>query len=327
MSSPAAALRPMTVGQLLDRTVSLYRRNFLLFFGIAALPSALLLAAQLAMRALGLALEAPPGAVEPVEEFMPIAADYAMVAGVVVLIVAGIVYLVGYALSMAATIHAVAAVHLGRSTGIREAYARLRGRVGRIVNVMLSVLVRVFGGGLVLFLAGIALTAVIVPLLSSVLGPAGAILGGIVAMVALIGAFVLMVILFLRYSIAVQACVLENIKARQALRRSVALTRGGRGRILVIYIVVVVLTYVIMIPLYIPLMVMAYASAPAWMTESLNYLVGFLVGTLVAPIGAIALSLVYYDERVRKEALDIELMMAALDQPQNPNAPAPGYAG
>jgi len=40
-------LRPLSIGELLDRTFSLYRRNFLLFVGIAALPQLLVLALQL----------------------------------------------------------------------------------------------------------------------------------------------------------------------------------------------------------------------------------------------------------------------------------------
>ncbi|MGB7283639.1 MAG: hypothetical protein WBE13_15335 [Candidatus Acidiferrum sp.] len=40
-------LRPLSVGELLDRTFSLYRRHFLLFIGISAIPELLVLALQL----------------------------------------------------------------------------------------------------------------------------------------------------------------------------------------------------------------------------------------------------------------------------------------
>ena len=40
-------LRPLTVGELLDRTFFLYRRHFLLFVGIAALPNLIVLSFQL----------------------------------------------------------------------------------------------------------------------------------------------------------------------------------------------------------------------------------------------------------------------------------------
>ena len=35
-----AALRPMNLGEILDRTFEIYRKKFLLFAGIAALPAA-----------------------------------------------------------------------------------------------------------------------------------------------------------------------------------------------------------------------------------------------------------------------------------------------
>src|SRR5262249_61854826 len=40
-------LRPMSTSQVLDRTFSLYRQNFLLFAGITALPPGLILIGQL----------------------------------------------------------------------------------------------------------------------------------------------------------------------------------------------------------------------------------------------------------------------------------------
>ncbi|MGD0956950.1 MAG: hypothetical protein ABR953_08975 [Candidatus Acidiferrales bacterium] len=40
-------LRPLSLGEILDRTFSLYRRNFLLFLGITALPHLLILALNL----------------------------------------------------------------------------------------------------------------------------------------------------------------------------------------------------------------------------------------------------------------------------------------
>lgn len=43
-----AALRPMNLGEILDRTFEIYRKKFWLFAGIAALPTAIILAIHLA---------------------------------------------------------------------------------------------------------------------------------------------------------------------------------------------------------------------------------------------------------------------------------------
>jgi hypothetical protein len=42
----------------------------------------------------------------------------------------------------------------------------------------------------------------------------------------------------------------------------------------------------------------------------------------VGPLATIAFSLVYYDERVRKEAFDLQLMMTTIDAPALQGAPA-----
>src|SRR5437764_908383 len=46
-SDVTTALRPLTLGELLDRTFQLYRRHFVAMVGIVALPHLLVLAVQL----------------------------------------------------------------------------------------------------------------------------------------------------------------------------------------------------------------------------------------------------------------------------------------
>ena len=65
----------------------------------------------------------------------------------------------------------------------------------------------------------------------------------------------------------------------------------------------------------------ALQHAPAiWQIISL--LANSVSQSLVGPLATIAFSLVYYDERVRKEAFDLQLMMATLDAPILQGAPA-----
>jgi hypothetical protein len=52
----------------------------------------------------------------------------------------------------------------------------------------------------------------------------------------------------------------------------------------------------------------------------LIYLAGFIAGSITGPLATIGLSLLYYDERVRKEAFDLQLMMSSLDAPGLPIA-------
>jgi hypothetical protein len=45
------------------------------------------------------------------------------------------------------------------------------------------------------------------------------------------------------------------------------------------------------------------------------YIANFLGGAMAGPVTTIALVLVYYDQRVRKEAFDLQLMMESVAQP------------
>jgi len=52
----------------------------------------------------------------------------------------------------------------------------------------------------------------------------------------------------------------------------------------------------------------------------------FASTSLVGPLLTIALTLIYYDERVRKEGFDLQLMMSTLEGGA-PNAAAPAGTG
>lgn len=304
------ALRPMSTGQVLDRTFNLYRQHFMLFFGIALIPQAFALVIQLA----------PLGIQQTGAELAVTAA----IAGLVGMFFFIIAWVVGYAVAQAATVFALSAVHLGRATSISDSYGRVRGRYGRVLNVVLSVGIRVVGGGLVVMLAGGALIASPRTLgLSS--GGAGVLVAtGVLLMIA---GMIVALLLLLRYAVAVPACVLEDIKARDALKRSVHLTKGNRGRIFVIYFLVGILNYIVMFALLIPAAMLgaAIAGEQSVVAQALNALAGVLAGALIAPVATIAMALVYYDERVRKEAFDLQLMMGALDKPTGAAASAASY--
>jgi hypothetical protein len=51
-------------------------------------------------------------------------------------------------------------------------------------------------------------------------------------------------------------------------------------------------------------------------------IVEFVSRSLVGALSTIALSLVYYDQRVRREAFDLQLMMSTIDASALPSAPA-----
>jgi len=295
-----APLRPMSTGELLDRTFNLYRNNFLLFVGIATVPPALMLAAQL-IRA---GVVAAPGHPSTVGAGI-------MAAGGIGMIVAVIAYIIGMAVAQAATVFAVSAVHLGRPTTIAESYGRVKGRYGRVLWVIFQAGLRAFLPSMLLIIVAAVAMPLAIKGLGRAAGAVAAIILGLAMIVAVIAAFVL----YLRYSLAVPACILEDITATAAINRSVSLSAGSRGRIFVIYFLMIVINYIVLLLFMIPagLLAALMAKGSPAVATLFTGLAGFLAGTLAGPIATIALSLVYYDQRVRKEAFDIQLMVAVLD--------------
>ena len=126
-----------------------------------------------------------------------------------------------------------------------------------------------------------------------------------------------------KYGLAVPAVVLEDIKGKQACPRSAELTKNSVGRIVAIYfltwiLVVAISAAISMVPGLAAIGLKAAAGTTGF--KVFHYAVSMVVNTLVTPVMSIALTLAYYDQRVRLEAFDIENMMTLLGEP-GPAAP------
>lgn len=300
------SLRPMSIGELLDRTFALYRRNFLLFVGIATLGPAAYLVFQLLT--IG-------SAIVPGQTRQPSPAAFASFG--LGMFVGLIIMLAGMALAHAATVRAVAAVHLGRTITIGGAYKSLSGRVWRVLAVF----------GLVMLIVGVV--AVVIIVTASVLaslaviggaqgGTAGTIAGGLIGIVAVVIGVLLAITIYVRYSLAIQACVVEDLRPLASLKRSVALSKGARSRVLTIYFVFGLLSLVVSLALGGIVGTIGVMLHSPIVSVILIYLTSFIAGSLTGPLATIGMSLLYYDERVRKEAFDLQLMMASLDPSPQP---------
>ena len=146
------ALRPMSVGELLDRSFFLYRKHFLLFVGIAALPHAVTLAFQLG----GVVLRSQMAA-----GFLGWTLMWSLATMVCYLAVA--------AASQGATVMAVSNVHLDRPTSVAESFASIKGRIFYLSMIMIGVGIGISVGFILLIVPGIILACislVVMPLLS-----------------------------------------------------------------------------------------------------------------------------------------------------------------
>jgi hypothetical protein len=127
------------------------------------------------------------------------------------------------------------------------------------------------------------------------------------------------ILLMVRWSLSIQAKVLEDLSATDAWSRSSQLSEGNRWRIFVIWLLFFALSIgvagLIQWPIAFGSIMVARNMGPSaqiW-AQVASAVAGFISQCLVAPLVTIAFSLVYYDERVRKEAFDLQLMMTTLD--------------
>jgi len=318
---PTVNLAPLSLGELLDQTFSYLRKHFWLFAGIMAAPQTLLVGLNLLMQVFLRPPRFVPGTrVVPSAQMVAFMARAGMSTLAILL-----AYYVVYALALGATTYALSEIHLGRTTTILESYRAVRRRLGRLINVTLTVLIRTFG---VFLLAGFVL-AFCVALMGSL--PRSflwvAILLGLALLVGFVLTGILLIIFLVRYSVAVPALVLENLSARQALKRSVALTSGYLWRLLVVGVLTLLIRVVVVVLCQSPfsiaamLMTMKGGYPSIWLSIP-SMLVGGVCATATAPLFMIGFALAYYDLRVRKEGFDLQLMMSNLDEAQPQSAGA-----
>jgi hypothetical protein len=303
-------LRPLTLGELLDRSFSLYRRHFWLFVGIMALPSLLALFFGVAIALLG------PQPVNP-DAVAAGDTDTAEFVGAMVWLVAAmlgmvVVYFIAYAVALGATTVAVSELYMGRPVTIRTAYAPLQGKVGRLALLLVLVSMRSFG---VVVLAVIA---------AAFGGGAGALLGspvlaGLLAVAGMFGSLALWLWMMLRYAVVVPAAVLEDATSTDAIARSIDLTRGSLGRVFVLLAFTMIITYAVLAIFQGPFIVGGMLAGPEGSTAFLMNLLGTVTGAIggafTGPLMIVAFAVLYYDLRVRSEGLDLQVMLANLNTP------------
>lgn len=314
----AATTPPLSMGEILDRTVQLYRRNFPLLLGISFLPAAVDVLIT-GSGSIFLTSQAPQLQSSPsVQTFV---AFFGAIAGFLFI---GLPLLVAiFSLALSALNYTAFQRSHGVAVTIREAYAYAFRHLWRYFGIFALQLLfaavipcAVFAG---LIFIGAMLSALVA---TSGAGPALAILAGILAFVLVIALIVAAVSIWLRFCLAFPASVTEQTRVWPSMLRSNRLTKGSRGRIFVMYLLVFILTVVAYYALDLPVQIilkltvfkstemMALLSKPPLLMQVVNLFISFLERSFVMPIYAIALVLFYNDQRTRQEGYDIELLMA-----------------
>src|SRR5262249_23309786 len=146
-------------------------------------------------------------------------------------------------------------------------------------------------------------------------------IGFVIGLLGALTIYALLIRLYLQYSLSIQACLLENTGVNDSVKRSSFLSKGSLWRIFLIYLLMWIIGFALSFALHFPAEVLLGRGVlPAIMWR---FVATFVAYTLSFPISTIAISLVYYDQRVRKEAFDLQLMMESMGQEPNQTAAAP----
>ena len=302
------ALRPLGLGDLYDGAFKTIRRNPKAMVGLSALVSTAFLVipvlVTLGVAALGqlsLDLGSEMTADDPAA-VIGLAAPYLLASLGSLFGVFATIVLNGM------LVFVVAEAVLGRRTSIAQAWAGVRGRLLRLVGLtFLGVLVA-------LVLVGIAAGLGVLTGFTVGVG-AGFAVGIPLTVLAVVALVYLQVRYFL---LAAPALVLERTGVFAALGRAGRLSRAQWWRLFGIYLLTGLITGVAGQVLSVPLG-LAGGIGPALLPGTggalilvfSGYLTQILVAALTTPFTSAVTALQYVDQRIRKEALDVELIAAS----------------
>ena len=326
---------PISATQMFERTFTMLRENFGLFFsivlviiGIEVVIGGILGGSELMVKHSSAGMTTLMNVIF----ILPLALVAAVLTLVLSKLVQGAIFIAAQS----------------RLAGVRitagEACQRAAGRLGRLVGIAILVALRMFG---YLFLfycaAGIVLAVVALSLGGFAKLAAGAAafrmgspqaMGSAFALGIVLLALIVVYLCFLlwlatRYAVAVPAALAENLPVADAIRRSIQLTRHSKGRLYALYLVVGIIWIAFMaVSLPMQFIILHKASLhPGFhpgigssFTLVMEGLKILLSAVMLAFIG-IATALCYYDLRVRKENFGAPTAPGILEAQPMPLAP------
>lgn len=231
----------------------------------------------------------------------------------------GFSLLASYALT-GMIVHVVGEAVLGDRAGLGETWRAVRGRLPALVGAMLLMGLLMLAGTVVLVLVVVLLVTAVAQTTSGGL----AALGIVLVVLAFLGALVLGVWVSGRLTLAPAAVVLERLGPWRAIVRAWGLTRGRQGwRVVGITLLAGLVTNLVTFLVQLPLLgVSLWALASGGLDLSplstpalvIDHGLQLVVGALVTPFTAGVAALLYLDQRMRREGLDVTLVRAAQDR-------------
>jgi hypothetical protein len=293
MQDSVPHLRPMGLADLLDASFALYRRNFALFAGIALLlgvPQSIITSL---LAAVAPTVTTSSSSSDQGVQFSSISLGSTGSGGLISFVFGTLI--------TAALALAISRRYLGERATVEGAYVQVGWKGFR----------RVLGATLLGVAAAIALF--VVPIIVFVLAiVSGAALLVVVGAILIVGATVGIFVLLIHWVFAPQAIVIEGLGAVAGLRRSWNVVSGSGWRVFGIYIVLSLMVGILS-GIIGGLAGAVFAVSDDRGLKFLANLISSLVVLLIQPFQLTALTLLYFDLRIRKEGFDLEQMVRSLD--------------
>jgi hypothetical protein len=308
-------LAPLGAGDLIDRTVRLYRRHFMALIRASA-PPVVVSAAGAVLWSVSVRAIAATGS----EGRLVLYALLAFFGAVIWFLglLAQLIVMGGASRNLV--------MHLlwGEAVTARLIYRSVRSRFWGLLAATLTVVLWLLISLAASFIVfGLAMLLIVVALLVSTVAGLPWLTGVLVVVLYLAALLLMLYVFFLvagRVAYVPQVLMVEGRGVAESVSRSVELARGNVRRLMGMFLFTGFATYSAIILLLVPLGWVAYLNGvspfeldatrlPAWYTVSYEVVVQ-LSTILLAPVWMLGLSLLYVDERVRHEGYDIELLAA-----------------
>jgi len=311
--------RPMQVGATVNRVIELLRKNFKLFLwiGLAPIVAEILL---IVPYCLYMSFELQPARLG--SGAAPTPAVVVLMVVLIALLMVAVLFI--YALFETATSWAALQVDAGAEATASQAWQVAWQHPGRSFWLMILRWLRYVGP----MLAGMLLVGLGAALFTASHEQGGTSVAAFVliplAVVVVVGGFVLGVVLYVADALSNAASVTEDLTAWQAIRRSVQLTRGARWRIfgtgILLYLIVMAFMMAAEVALLVLIALAAGLSAVLHAGAAAGVVVGVLCALIVLPLFLMALSLMMaiqpiYQSVIYRDLRRLEPVQDAAMQP------------
>ncbi len=313
-------LAPMSGGDIIDRAVRLYRRNFLALLRIVIAPSLVAYTGSILI-SIGW------------RNFTTSKGDARVVLTVLMIFGGWLIWIIGkaffYAVLGGSSQSLVAHFLEGKPILVRDVYRAVRKRIGSLIGATFMVGLLILGVAMIVYFALIILMMVFFMMMAAMLSDIPRWIQIIINVVFGLAIFAALIVTFLlvysRIVYVPQILMVERKGVFGSIGRSFSLASGQILRTGVLFLFWIYVGWSVLWLFYIPLgwvsdwITPFSAEIPLWYSIAWQTITQ-LSEILLMPIFMLGCTLLYLDSRVRKEGFDVELLANRVLAPP-PNGP------